>query len=77
LVLVSPLSYNVGEGAAIRAFGEHSDEVEMRGVSVAVALFGLTGVIFIGISSLIGGKFFMVFSPIFMMYMHFQSVCSE
>lgn len=77
LVLLYPLSYNVGEGAAVHTFGEHSHEVEMRGVSVAIALFGLTGVIFIGISSLIGGKFFMVFSPIFMMYLHLHPVCSE
>jgi hypothetical protein len=45
---------------------QHHHQVDARPYSLFIIVFGITGLIFIGITSLIGAKFFMVFSPIFM-----------
>ena len=36
---------------------------------VAIVAFGVAGTIFLAVNNILAGRFFMVFSPIFMMYL--------
>jgi hypothetical protein len=45
---------------------KHHHQVHPHTSSLSIVVFAVTGLIYLGITSLIGAKFFMVFSPIFM-----------
>jgi len=47
---------------------QYHHQVSPNKSSISIIAFALAGLIYIGITSLIGAKFFMVFSPIFMAY---------
>jgi hypothetical protein len=47
---------------------EHHHEVRFGRHSLAIIVFSVTGLIYMGLNSILSAKFFMVFSPIFMAY---------
>ena len=47
---------------------QYHHQVSPNKSSISIIAFAVAGLIYIGITSLIGAKFFMVFSPIFMAY---------